>query len=459
MSGSTEAAPGSPRTGKPRAAARAAWIGSALEYYDFFIYGTAAALVFAKVFFPDSNPATGTLTALATFGVGYAARPVGAIVLGHLGDRRGRRTVLLTTVIAMGTATFLVGCLPTYHAIGLAAPVLLVCLRLLQGFFAGGEQAAANSASLEHAPDDRRGFFSSFTLIGTQGGQIIATAVFLPIAALSDQSLLAWGWRIAFWLSAVVTVVAVIIRRSLEETPVFQEEVADARAERLPIATLLRHHWGSTLRVALAAVIATASTVFTVWALSYATHTVGLSKTPMLWTGVLANVVALGTIPFWASLSDRIGRKPVFAAGSAGAAVMTFAYLWAIRSGSYPLIFITGVVMFGVAYQAANAVWPSFYGEMFPARVRLTGMALGTQIGFAFSGFVPTIIAAWAGSGLDAWAGAGAITAVLCLVNIAVVLTSRETHRVPTPALGMPAPASLDTTAPVVSNLYISQFL
>lgn len=436
MPGSTEAPP-SPREGKPRSAARAALIGSALEYYDFFIYGTAAALVFGKVFFPGSDPAAGTLEALATFGVGYAARPIGGIVLGHLGDRRGRRMVLLATVIAMGTATFLVGCLPSYRSIGLAAPVLLVCLRLLQGFFAGGEQAAANSATLEHAPDNRRGFFSSFTLIGTQGGQIIATAVFLPIAALSDESLQAWGWRIAFWVSALVTVVAVIIRRSLEETPVFQEEVEEGAVERIPVATLLRFHWASTLRVALAALIATASTVFSVWALSYAVDTVGLTKTPMLWVGVLANVLALATIPLWASLSDRVGRKPVFACGSAGAAVMTFAYLWAIRSGSYPLIFITGIVMFGLAYQAANAVWPSFYGEMFPARVRLSGTALGTQIGFAISGFIPTIIAAWSGAGLDSWIGAASITAVVCLINIAVVLTSRETYRVPTSELGI----------------------
>jgi len=438
MAGSAGVSP-SQRQGTPRAAARAAWIGSALEYYDFFIYGTAAALVFGKVFFPDGDPAAATLASLATFGVGYAARPIGAIVLGHVGDRHGRRQVLLTTVVAMGAATFLVGCLPSYHVIGVAAPALLVCLRLLQGFFAGGEQAAANSATLEHAPDNRRAFFSSFTLIGTQGGQAIATAIFIPIATLPDHALQTWGWRIVFWVSAVVTVVAVIIRRSLEETPVFEREVAAAEAERVPIATLLRSHWTATLRVALAAVIATPSTVFTVWALSYGVHTVGLQKTPLLWVGVLANVLALATIPLWASLSDRVGRKPVFAGGAAGSAVMTFAFLWAVRSASYPLIFLTGIVMFGAVYAAANAVWPAFYGEMFPARVRLSGMALGTQIGFAFSGFVPTIIAAWAGSGLDAWAGAAAITAALCLVNIVVVLTARETYRVPTPELGQPA--------------------
>lgn len=438
MPASGEFSPGQ-GPGKPRAAARAAWIGSALEYYDFFIYGTAAALVFGKVFFPGSDPAASTLAALATYGVGYAARPIGGIVLGHLGDRRGRRMVLLTTVTAMGTATFLVGCLPSYHSIGVAAPALLVTLRLLQGFFAGGEQASANSATLEHAPEGRRGFFTSFTLVGTQAGQVIATAVFIPIATLPDHALQTWGWRIAFWASALVTVVAVIIRRSLDETPVFRREVAAAETERLPIVTLLRSHWASTLRVALAAVVATPSTVFTVWALSYGTDTVGLSKTPFLWVGVLANLLAIGTIPMWGALSDRIGRRPVFLIGAIGSAVLTFAYLAAVRSGSYPLIFITGIVLFGAVYAAANAVWPSFYGEMFPARVRLSGTALGTQIGFAFAGFVPTIIGAWAGSGLGAWVGAGTITAVLCLVTVGVVLASRETFRVPTPELGAPA--------------------
>jgi MFS family permease len=438
MPDSAAVSPG-PGRGTPRAAARAAWIGSALEYYDFFIYGTAAALVFGKVFFPSQDPAAGTLASLATFGVGYAARPVGAIVLGHLGDRHGRRKVLLTTVIAMGTATFLVGCLPSYQAIGLAAPILLVCLRLLQGFFAGGEQAGANSLTLEHAPERRRAFFTSFTLGGTQAGQAIATAIFIPIAMLPEHSLLTWGWRIVFWLSAIVTVVGVLIRRTLDETPVFKQEVAAHEVVRLPIGELLRWHWRKVLRVALAAVIATPSTIFTVWALSYAVDTVGLKSTPILWVGVLANVVALGTIPLWARLSDWIGRKPVFAGGAAGSAAMTFAYLWSIRTGSYPLIFLTGVVMFGLVYTATSAVWPSFYGEMFPASVRLSGTALGTQLGFAFAGFVPTIISAWAGSGLAAWTGAGLICAALCLVSITAVLTGRETYRVPTAELGQPA--------------------
>ena len=186
-----------PRT--PKKAAVASWIGSVLEYYDFFIYGTAAALVFPKVFFPTSKPATGTLLSFATYGVAYVARPVGAIFMGHLGDRVGRKQVLVLTVAGMGLATFLVGCLPTYADIGVWAPAMLVALRLLQGLAASGEQAGANSLSLEHAPDHRRAFFTSFTLCGTQAGLVIATAIWLPISALPDHELLTWGWRIPFW--------------------------------------------------------------------------------------------------------------------------------------------------------------------------------------------------------------------------------------------------------------------
>ena len=209
---------GPPPTATPRRAALAAWSGSALEYYDFAIYGTAAALVFPDVFFPESDPTTATIASFATFGVGYVARPLGSFFMGHIGDRLGRKRVLIGTLLLMGISTFLVGCLPTYDQVGALAPALLVLLRLLQGFSAAGEQAGANSMSFEHAPADRRGFFTSFTLSGTQGGQVLAPAVFLPLAALlSDDQLQSWGWRVPFWLSAVVVFAGFQIRRTLEE--------------------------------------------------------------------------------------------------------------------------------------------------------------------------------------------------------------------------------------------------
>src|SRR3954471_4825157 len=336
-----------PRT--PKKAALASWIGSVLEYYDFFIYGTAAALVFGKVFFPESEPGTATLLSFATFGVGYVARPIGAFFMGHLGDRHGRKRVLILTLTMMGTATFLVGCLPSYASIGIWAPVLLVILRLLQGFSASGEQSGANSLTLEHAPDDRRAFFSSFTLSGTQAGLIVATAVWLPIGAMPEDELLSWGWRIPFWLSAVVVAAGLIIRRRLEETPVFREVIEEEGA-KVPVAVLFRDHPGNVIRVILGALASTVSTIFAVYALSFAVDTAGLDRTTMLWVAIATNLVALLAIPMWATLADRVGRKPVFIFGALGSGALMFAYLGAIANGSYVLVFGAAILMSGVVY-------------------------------------------------------------------------------------------------------------
>ncbi|MFI5674011.1 MFS transporter [Streptomyces cellulosae] len=423
--------------GQPKKAALAAWIGSALEYYDFFIYGSAAALIFPDVFFDESDPATATLLSLATFGVAYAARPVGALFLGHFGDKLGRKKIMVFTLILMGLSTFLIGCLPTRGQVGTLAPVLLVLCRVLQGISAAGEQASANSMTLEHAPPNRRGFFTSFTLSGTQGGQLLATLVFIPVAALPDDQLLSWGWRVPFWMSVAVAVVGFVIRRRLEETPAFTQQAASDGVVRLPLMILMREHWADVLRVIAGALVASVSTIFTVWALSYATSdSVGMSRSSMLWVGALANVVALAAIPLWATLSDRIGRRPVYLIGAAGSAVAMFAYLWAISTGNYGLTLVLGIVAFGVVYSAANGVWPSFYGEMFTTRVRLSGMAIGTQIGFAVAGFAVTFAAQIAGPDGDDWSAVALFTAALCVPPVIAVLSARETHKVPTERLG-----------------------
>ncbi|MFZ1994454.1 MAG: MFS transporter [Solirubrobacteraceae bacterium] len=422
---------GPEETGKtPRKAVIAGWIGSFLEYYDFFIYGTAAALVFGKVFFPTADPTTGTLLSLATYGVAYVARPVGSIFMGHLGDRYGRKRVLVLTVTLMGVATFLVGCLPSYNSIGVLAPILLVALRLLQGLAASGEQAGANSLSLEHAPEGRRAFHTSFTLAGTQAGLVIATALWLPIGSLPANELDSWGWRIPFWLSAIVTIAGLIIRRRLTEAPAFQRIETEDAQPRLPLAALLAEHWPNVLRVAFGALASTVSTIVAVYALAFAVKTVGLDDTTMLWVVIAANLVAMAAIPLWANLADRIGRKPVFIFGALGSGALMFAYLAAIAGGSYVLIFLVGMVMSGLVYSAQNGVWPSLYGEMFPTRVRLSGMAIGTQIGFALGGLAPTVADWIAGKGTGGWVPVAAMTFGASVLAAIAVATARETAHV-----------------------------
>ena len=435
MSISTAGAPAGPRPADmhgvktPRKAALASWIGSALEYYDFFIYGTGAALVFGRIFFPSDHPATGTLLALATFGVGYVARPVGAFFLGHMGDKFGRKKVLVFTLILMGLSTFLVGCLPTYGQAGILAPVMLVILRLCQGFSASGEQAGANSMTLEHAPADRRAFFTSFTLSGTQAGLILATAVFLPIAQLPEDQLLSWGWRVPFWLSMVVVIIGYVIRRTLDETPAFLEEKEHHAVPKMPLAVLLRDYRPEVLRVVCGALVSTVSTIFGVYTLSYAVNTMKIDRTTMLWVAILTNIVALVAIPFWATLADRYGRRPLFIFGAIVPGLMMFAYLWAISAADIPLIFVVGVLMSGVVYSASNAVWPAFYGEMFDTRVRLSGMAVGTQIGFALGGFAPAIAASLQLPGPNGWVPVAALTFAVCVVASIAAWTARETYR------------------------------
>ena len=426
----------------PRKAAFAAWSGSALEYYDLAIYGTAAALVFPKIFFPEGNESAATIASFATFGVAYVARPIGSFLMGHVGDRLGRKKILIGTLLLMGVSTFLVGCLPTYGQVGLLAPALLVLLRLLQGLSAAGEQAGANSMSFEHSPDDRRGFFTSWTLSGTQGGQVLAPLVFLPLAAiLPEEQLLSWGWRVPFWLSAFVVLVGFIIRRNLDETPEFRAEQQHRVVPTAPLGVLFRDHWRGVLRVFFAAFIAMVNTTFQVFALNFATsddYGIGISSTTMLWLAICANVVAIGTIPLWARLSDRVGRKPVFLSGLVGSAVLVTAFLWSISQANVPLVLMTGMLLAGVVYSMPNACWPATYAEYFPTSVRLSGMAIGTQFGFALAGFTPTIAGALMAGEADNWYRVAIFAVVAVSISAVAVLTGpSNTHRVATRDLGV----------------------
>lgn len=430
------AAPATGYAKTPKKAALSSWIGSALEYYDFAVYGTAAALVLNHLFFPsDTAPGVAILAAMGTVGVAYVVRPLGALILGPLGDRYGRKFVLMMCLFLIGLSTFAVGCLPTFDQVGYLAPALLVLCRIIQGLSASGEQASAISVSIEHAAEHRRGLTASWTLHGTQFGTLLASAVFIPFTALlSEEALMSWGWRVPFWLSAVVVLIAFLIRRNLEEPPSFKEAQAArgqapaAAKEPSPLRLLFRHHKTAVLRVAVAALVNTVNVVFTVWSLSFATSIVGLDRSLMLLVPVAANAVALLTIPLSGMVADRLGRRPVFIIGAIGSGIAMSGYLGAIHSGNWFAIFALGILMSGFLYSMSNAVWPSFYAEMFPTGVRVTGLALGTQIGFALSGGFAPVLASWlAGVEGDDWLAVGIFAAVVGVFVALAALSAKET--------------------------------
>jgi MFS family permease len=432
------------RRRETRVAAASGWIGSALEYYDFFIYATAAAIVFPQIFFPASDPAVGIIASLATYGVGYVARPIGAFVLGHWGDTGGRKKVLIACLFLMGSATFAVGLLPTYEQIGLLAPALLVALRLIQGFAVAGEISGASAMILEHAPFGRRGYFASFTLQGVQAGQILAAAVFLPLAAfLPADSFTDWGWRVPFLLSAFVVVAGYFIRREVTETPAFTAAGRQGDLSSRPVVRAVRESWPDMLRVVLMALMNVIPVVATVFGAAYAVqpgYGVGFKSEVYLWIPVLGNLLAVLVIPFVGNLSDRVGRRLPMAIGSAAAGLLSFAYLWAISMNSVPWAIVLALLMWGLVYQGYNAVFPSFYPELFPTRTRVSGVAIAQNIGTALTAMLPALFVFVAPPG----AGGipltiGAITFGITLVAALAALGSRETFRVPLEQLGDPA--------------------
>ncbi|WP_151771602.1 MFS transporter [Streptomyces abyssomicinicus] len=424
-----------------RKAALAAFLGSMLEYYDFFIYGSAAALVFPELFFPSENAAVGVVSALATFGVGYVARPVGGVVLGHFGDKVGRKKIMIVTLLMMGASSLAVGLLPTYEQVGIVAPVLLVLARLGQGLSAGGEAAGASTLTLEHSPEGRRGFFTSFAMSGTMAGIVLANFVFIPVAALPEDQLMSWGWRVPFWFSIVMIVLAYVVRRRLDETPVFEAEAAEDDLAPLPLAVLFRTQWADVLKVLFASLFAVFQTVFMVFGLAYATsEEVGLERETMLWVSVVANAVAVVVVPAVAALSDRVGRRPVWITAAVSCSVLVCGYFWAISTGDVLLVFVFAVLLNGIAYSGMNGLWPAYFSELFAARVRYSGFATGSQFGFLLAGFAPAIGFALMGDGVDAWVPVAVFAAVCGAVSALAVLVARETHKVPLAELGKPAP-------------------
>ena len=383
---------GSPSAADVRRVGLASLMGTTIEYYDFFVYGTAAALVFGQVFFPTSNPLTGTLLSLATFGVAFVARPLGGIIFGHLGDRLGRKAALVTTLLMMGVATVAIGLVPSYGAIGIAAPILLVVLRFVQGIALGGEYGGAVLMTVEHSPPGKRGFYSSWVQTGAQFGLIIANVVYLIVgSAMGDEAFLSWGWRIPFWVSSLLVILGLMIRLRLEESPEFKALKESNDILPAPIVVVFRHHMKEVLLIAGAAV-GNSVTFYaaTVFGLSYGA-TKGFSRNEMLVIIIVAAAWVIAASIFVGAQSDRFGRKPIFIVGNLAIAATVFGWMKAIDTGNPTVVLIAYLVLL-TGYSMTWGTIGVFFAEVFQGAVRYTGLSLGFTIGVIVGGAVTPLV-------------------------------------------------------------------
>ncbi|WP_309226498.1 MFS transporter [Streptomyces lunaelactis] len=411
--------------------AAAGSIGTVIEYYDFFIYGSAAALVFGPVYFPNFSSTAGTLAAFATFATGFIARPVGSLLFGHIGDRHGRRTVLLISVLTTGLATVCVGLLPGYDTLGLAAPLLLTLMRVVQGLGLGGEWAAAVLLVSEHAPPARRGLWASFPQTGPSVGFVLANGVMLSMTAtLTDEQFHTWGWRVPFLCAGVLTLVGYLLRSKIDETPAFLDLTARRTLVRAPLARLMRHHWRRVLLVAGAVTAAYAvNYAATTWALSQATGRLGLDPTVMLFCLMGAmGVMGLAT-PLVAVLGDRYGRRRLSLVGCGAMALCIVPYLAMLQTGQVWMI-LAGTSMMLLAVITMLGVQGAYIPELFEPELRCTGTAFAYNIGAVLGGALTPLIAtrlATTAPGLP-WGVAGYLLA-LCALSSACFVTLPDTRK------------------------------
>jgi MFS transporter, MHS family, shikimate and dehydroshikimate transport protein len=408
----------------------ASFIGTTIEWYDFFLYGTAAALVFNRLFFPTLSPLAGTLSAYGTFAVGFVARPLGGAVFGHYGDRIGRKKTLVWSLLIMGIATALIGLTPTYDQIGIWAPILLVTLRFVQGFGVGGEWGGAVLLAVEHSGGKRRGFHGSWPQMGVPGGLLLSTAVFAALSSrLPEPAFLAWGWRVPFLVSVVLVGVGLFIRLRVLESPAF-EKVKDARREsRAPLLDVFREHprevlIGMGMRFAQNVIFY----IYTVFVLSYGEKTLGYPRALMLRGVMLASLLGLFTIPFWSHVSDRVGRRPVYLAGAIISLLVAFPFFWMIERG--PMFFAIAMILaMNIGHDMMYGPMAAILAELFGTHVRYSGASLVYQLASVVSGgvapFIATVLVARYGSSAVA-----AYMVACCAVTVVATWFVPETHRV-----------------------------
>ena len=423
------------RSATTRRTMLASTVGTVLEWYDFNLYGLASALVFGPLFFGSSST-SGTLASFATFAVGFAARPIGGMLFGHLGDRIGRKYVLLITMLAMGAATTLVGVLPTHAVAGVWAPVLLIALRICQGVAVGGEFAGATLLTVENAPENRRGLFGAVPAMGTGAGFVLASGVFALVSQLPDHAFLTWGWRVPFLLSILLVLFGVWLRRGIEETPVFAELEQRHERVRFPLRTTVGKQPGAVLRVLGITVSGFVwGYLIQAFALSYATKNLHIHKVTMLWAIAVASALEIVAIPFWGWLSDRIGRRWTVAAGLLCTAAYVFPFFRLLDTRSTPMIFLAMVLAIPICKDMMFGPQAALVAEQFDARWRFSGVSVGREFGGAlFGGTAPFI-------GTALVAASGSITPVAlyviagCLVTAVAVFSGRETSRGEIPAV------------------------
>ncbi len=412
----------------------ASFIGTTIEWYDFFLYGTAAALVFNKLFFPTLSPLAGTLSAYGTFAVGFVARPLGGALFGHYGDRVGRRTMLVWSLLIMGVATVLMGFLPGYDNIGVWAPILLVVLRFFQGIGIGGEWAGAVLMAVEHSSAGKRGVHGSWPQMGVPAGLLLSTGVFALVSgSLPEGDFPSWGWRIPFLLSALLIAVGLFIRLRLLETPVFTELQANRKTVRAPLISVFRDHpravlVGMGMRFGQNVLFY----IFTVFSLSYGEKTLGYTKGDMLVGLAIAAAVGMFSIPIFGALSDRYGRRPLYLAGAVGSLLYAFPFFWILGLGPafVPAAIVLGLVIQDLMYGPQAA----YFAELFDARVRYSGSSVVYQLTSVFSGGLAPFIATVLAQKGALWVAG--YMAASCAVSVLGALFAPETHPVRKPIAG-----------------------
>lgn len=372
----------------------ASLVGSAIEWFDYFLYGTVAALVFNQIFFVSESPTMGLMLAYASFALTFFIKPFGGVLFSHIGDRIGRKKTLVLTLSLMGFATMAMGLLPTYQAIGIWAPIILICLRLVQGLGIGGEWGGALLLAVEYAPKEERGFYGSIPQVGIPIGMVMGTLALSIMSLLPNEAFLSWGWRVPFILSIFLVFFGLWIRRGIDETPSFKEVQAKGNIPKMPIVTTLKYHWREVLAAIGAKFVETAPFyIFSTFIVSYATMNLGFSRTTVLSAVMIASIVTVILIPMMGKLSDKVGRKPLYIIGSIAMILYAFPYFWLLHQESVILLFVATIIGLGVIWAPITAVLGTIFSEIFSAEIRYTGVSLGYQIGAALAGGTAPLVA------------------------------------------------------------------